>query len=55
MTFLKNKTLNDKFFNAIRVEDFAAQNCTCDITVPSKQVFITFRKEKKINVAEWCR
>ena len=30
MTFLKNKTLTRRFFNAIGAADFAAQNFTCD-------------------------
>ena len=52
--FSKNKILNRAFFNGIEAADVAAQNCTYDKIVFSKQVFVAFGKEKK-NIAEWQR
>ena len=53
MTFLKNKTLNCRFFNVTGAEDFPAHNCNCDKIVLNKQVFVSFSQEKEINMADW--
>ena len=51
MTFLKNQTFNRRFFKAIGTADFAAQNCTSDKIMLSKQAFVAFSMEKKVTLA----
>ena len=49
--FLKHKTLNRRFFNAVGSADFTAQNCTGDKIVLKKQVFVAFNKNKEISLS----